>query len=101
MTLRKRGPEKSQERCPNCSGPVDLKPAGEGLKMFNPDGELHRCREQRPIGQALVVHTIQGFNLRGRRAQILLDGGDQFEIYAIDYRPLKLRLITKDGILEE
>ena len=91
----------TDSKCPGCSQPVYFKEDASGLTAYNFNGAVHTCFKEKPIGQAVVGRLIEGFNLRERTAIITLDGGAQMEIHSLGYKPLKLRLITRDGILEE
>lgn len=94
---------RSTEVCPQCKQQVTLKsPFDNSLPFLNMDGSTHRCgADLKPIGQAIEGHIVEGFNLKGRRATIILDGGYQLEIRSLDFKPLFLRLMTPTGILEE
>lgn len=101
MTHSRRVTEKNPT-CPQCKEEVQIKEEDGKLILYNLDGRLHRCIEKKPIGQAIQGRLIEGFSLQGRRATLYLDGGMEFEIRALDYVPLFLRLVDPDGkVLEE
>lgn len=103
---RRRGPEPPQE-CPECGQAIKFKiDPGESLKVINLDGTPHICPgEDKPrktaFSDALVGRVINGFTLRDRQLRLYLDGNEVFEVWGVGLPPLKLRLVTKGGILEE
>lgn len=89
--------------CPACGLDVTFRPVDDKLLAYGLDDKLHTCEgepERKQIGQALLQRKVEEFQLRDRRVTIRLSGGYVFEVHA-DSKPLRLRLITPTGILEE
>lgn len=57
-------------------------------------------QEKKPIGQAILDRQIKEFQIRDRRISMKLDDGATLEIFA-GGKPLRLRHISPNGILEE
>ena len=96
-----------KELCPHCEAQIVLKPSGDNLLSFNPDGTIHRCQskpELKPIGLAVIGHTIEKIKLNDRVLTIFLSGDFVFELSPRlnDERvALNMVLVTPDGVLEE
>ncbi len=90
-----------EQECPQCGRAVMMKLEDQTLQMYDFNGQAHVCKEMKKIGGSVTGHIVEGFQLRDRRLLITLDGGITLEINSIGFRPLKLRLVTPEGVLEE
>ena len=109
MVTRKQVPEAPQ-KCPECDQEIKFKvDPGEALMVVNIDGTPHICpyeeepwHKPRKTAFADVMSKIGvGFTLRDRQLSLNFADGTVLEVYGIGRPPLKLRLITKDRVLEE